>query len=68
MQRFAGEDIEVVPVDTLEQTLRLMFERGESRSASQAASGAKRLVAQGGASGDKLSLSGEGPAHAARFP
>ncbi len=60
LQRFDGEGIEVVPIDTLEQALEMMFARGEARVGVPGAVGAELLVAKGGAQpADKLVLAGE---------
>jgi Lon-like ATP-dependent protease len=60
MQRFHGEGVEVVPLDTLEEALQLMFVEQEHRTLPQGAAAAELLVAQGAAKpAAKLTLAGE---------
>jgi Lon-like ATP-dependent protease len=47
MQRFEGDDVEVVPVDTLEEALALMFAQPAARTLPSGEVDADRLVAQG---------------------
>lgn len=61
MQRFVGDGIEVMPIDTLEEALRLMFSQPTAKTLPRTSVGADRLVAQSNAtvSGEKLTLAGE---------
>ncbi len=61
MQRFDGEGIEVVPIDTLEEALRLMFAQPTQQALPRSNVSPDRLVAQGntGAPREKLTLAGE---------
>ena len=47
MQRFVGDDVEVVPIDTLEEALVLMFATPAARVLPSGDVDAERLVAQG---------------------
>jgi Lon-like ATP-dependent protease len=47
MQRFVGDDVEVVPVDTLDEALALMFAKPAARTLPAGEVAADRLVAQG---------------------
>ncbi|MCL2811067.1 MAG: hypothetical protein FWD25_04160 [Clostridia bacterium] len=47
MQRFVGDDVEVVPVDTLEEALALMFAKPAARTLPAGEVETDRLVAQG---------------------